>query len=83
MKNKILLGLGSAVAFLGLAGSAFAQTPPVADSGVVSAVTDIATGTQTSGVSMLTTILPIAGVLLISVIVITFGIRAFRKVAHV
>jgi hypothetical protein len=82
MKNKILVGLGTAVAFLGMAGRAFAL-PPVADPDVVTGVTDIATGTQTSGVSMLTTILPIAGVLLISVIVITFGIRAFRKVAHV
>jgi len=80
--NKFLMGLGSAMGFLGLAGRAFAVAP-VADPDVVTAVTDIATGTQTSGVSMLTSILPIAAVLLISVIVIGFGIKAFRRVAHV
>jgi len=56
---------------------------PVADPTVVGAVTDTITGLQEAATTNLGTLIPIAAVLLISVMVIYFVIRHFRGIAHV
>ena len=59
------------------------MTPPVADPTVVAETTNAINGLQQAATSNLGTLIPIASVLLISVIVVYFVIRHFRGIAHV
>ena len=82
MKNKILSCVGIVVGLLATPISVFAQVPE-ADPTVVQAMTDTVTGLQQAGTSNLGKVLPIAGILLISVAVVYFPLRHIRAIAHV
>jgi hypothetical protein len=56
---------------------------PTMDSSVASALTDTVGGLETTVTGQLAAILPIAGIVLVSVVGLFFAIRAFRRVAHV
>jgi len=85
MKNN-LYKYGAALAAVGTGFMAFAKASfaavPVADATVVANTSDAITGLQQAGTANLATLIPIAAVLLISVMVVFFVIRHFRAIVH-
>jgi hypothetical protein len=56
---------------------------PVMDATVATALTGTVNGLQSTATGQLASILPIASIVLLSVVAIFFGLRMFRKVAHI
>jgi len=56
---------------------------PAMDGDVATALTGTVQGLQTTVTGQLAAILPIAAVVLLSIVGVFFAIRAFRRVAHV
>jgi len=63
--------------------SAIYAVDPAIDSGVQAALTSTVTGLQTTITGQLAAMLPLAAVVLVSVVGLFFAIRSFRKIAHV
>ena len=60
------------------------ETAPLvlgASTEIMNGIVDVATGAGTSVIGVLGNVLPLAGIILITVIIISFGIRHFRKTA--
>jgi len=53
------------------------------DATVSAAVTTLVTGLKSDALAMITTNLPLAGGVLVTVAVVFFGINIFRAIAHV
>lgn len=56
---------------------------PAMDSGVSTALTSTVTGLQSTITGQLAAMLPLAAVVLVSVVGLFFAIRSFRRIAHV
>jgi len=80
--NKLTTGLMAIAGFFGLAGHVFAVDPEM-DSTVQAAANSAISGLQSSALTNLGTLIPVAAVLLISVVLVYFIVRHFRRIAHV
>jgi len=80
--EKIITGAGLVAGGLILSAVNAFAVAPVADATVVANTTDAITGLQEAGTANLATLIPIAAVLLISVMVVFFVIKHFRAIIH-
>jgi hypothetical protein len=83
--RKLVVGVGvAALAMAGVVGSAFAQniTPPVMDSGIQSGVLAIVTGMKDTIFANILAVLPVAGLVLVTLMGIGVLIGFFHRIAR-
>jgi len=81
--QKIAAGIVAAGAGLLMAVFPSFAAAPTPDAGVVTATSDVISGLQGAGISGLTTLLPIAGVLIVTAALVFWVFGHFRALTHI